>query len=136
MKTLVKIIVALCFTTLVNAQGKYEKGMGQAMSLWGAQKTEEASNLFERIGKVEKENWLPYYYVALVNVTSTFQTKDKSKIPVMLQKAQENLNMAMTYSSENPENMVLQALLHTADMMQDPKPSSSSLFCRLENWSC
>lgn len=132
MKTLVTLISTLLISLTINAQTKYEQGMQQAFDLWGKQKNEAASNLFERIAKVEKENWLPYYYASFVTVMSTFNNPDKSKVPAQLQKAQENLNMAKMYSQENPENMVLQALLHTADMMQNPAKKGQTLAPKIE----
>ncbi len=127
MKTLVSII-SLCLITLsVKAQGNYEQGMQKAFGLWGEQKIEEASNLFERIAAAEKENWLPYYYVANVNIVSSFTIKNRKKINGHLEKAQDNLNMAATFSENNPEIMVLQALLHTAEMMENPAKKSGEL---------
>ena len=119
MKTLVTTICTLLISLSFNAQSNYEKGMQQAFDLWGAKKNEAASNLFERIAKAEKENWLPYYYVALVNTTSTFIQKDRSSVPAKLDKAQEYINLAGTFTENNAEIMVLQALIHTAEMLQD-----------------
>lgn len=132
MKTLFKCITILFFTTVINAQSKYEQKMGKAMRLWNESKIEKASNLFEEIAKEEKENWLPFYYVALVNVTSTFYTKDKSGIQSQLVKAQENLDLSKTYSPRNPENIVLQALLYTAEMLQDIARKAPTLVPKIE----
>ena len=76
-----KIIVTfvLFISSLISAQGKYEEGMGKAFSLWKDGKNSEASDMFERIAGAEKDKWLPNYYVALVNTTTAFQTKDKEK---------------------------------------------------------
>jgi hypothetical protein len=49
-------------------------------------KSTEASDLFERIAAAEPK-WLPNYYVALVNTTAAFGTKDKEKL-LLLTKAQ------------------------------------------------
>ena len=119
MKTLVTTICALLVSLSIYSQANYEKGMQQAFDLWGAQKNNDASNLFERIAKAEKENWLPYYYVALVNTTGTFLQKDRSNVPAKLEKAQEYANLAGTFSESNVEVLVLQALIHTAEMLQD-----------------
>ena len=119
MKTLVTTICALLISVSFYAQSNYEKGMQHAFELWGAQKNSDASNLFERIAKAEKENWLPYYYVALVNTTGTFLQKDRSKVPAQLEKAQEFINLAGTFTENNVEIMVVQALIHTAEMLQD-----------------
>ncbi len=127
MKTVLSIIGLFLLTLSVKAQGNYEQGMQKAFELWGAQKPAEASNLFERIAAAEKENWLPYYYVANVNIVNSFAIKDRKKINSQLKKAQDNLNLASTFSDNNPEIMVLQALLYTAQMMENPAQKSREL---------
>ncbi|WP_321540779.1 hypothetical protein [Flavobacterium piscinae] len=49
-------------------------------------KNTEASAMFERIASAEKESWLPNYYVALVNTTTAFATKDKEQMNALLSK--------------------------------------------------
>ena len=65
-------IIALFISALIMAQGKFEEGMGKAFQLWKEGKSDEASAMFERIASAEKNSWLPNYYVALVNTTSSF----------------------------------------------------------------
>uniref|UniRef100_UPI000248FD58 hypothetical protein n=1 Tax=Aquimarina agarivorans TaxID=980584 RepID=UPI000248FD58 len=60
-------------------------------------------------------------------VNNSFRTKDRKIINAQLEKAQNNLNSATTYSANNPEIMVLQALLYTAQMMENPAVLSQKL---------
>jgi hypothetical protein len=113
MKQLI-VITTLLVTGFVNAQGNYEKGMQKAFGLWGKNQPIEAANLFERIAKVESNNWLPPYYAAQINIVYSFGEKDEDKLSAQLKKAQDLINDAMVISKENPEILVLQALLHTA----------------------
>lgn len=119
MKTIITFITIL-LVSLASAQGQFEQGMGKAFGLWGEGKSSEASALFERIASAEKNNWLPNYYVALVNTTDAFDPKNKSNIPALLDKAQKALDEAAGISFDNPEIMVLQALIYTAWLVQDP----------------
>jgi hypothetical protein len=112
------IILALFIVQLISAQSNYEKGMQKAFKLWGENPT-EASNLFERIAKAETDNWLPAYYAAQVNITQSFGEKDKDKLTAQLAKAQDLINDATAISKNNPEIMVMQALLHTAWVAYD-----------------
>lgn len=114
------IAIALFITTLVSAQGQFEQGMGKAFGLWKEGKNQEASDLFERIASAEKNSWLPNYYVALINSTSAFQTKDKEKINTLLTKAQSNLDIEMAKNPNNPELLVMQAMIHTGWIAFDP----------------
>lgn len=106
------IILVLFVTSIASAQTKYEQGMQKAFELWGTNPT-EASQLFERIAKAEPDNWLPPYYAAEVLIFEGFSIKDKEKLTAKLNKAQDLLNDATAISKDNPEIMVLQAMLHT-----------------------
>ncbi|MBN8641401.1 MAG: hypothetical protein J0L86_06260 [Flavobacteriales bacterium] len=119
MKTIITFVTFL-LVSLASAQGQFEQGMGKAFGLWGEGKSSEASALFERIASAEKNNWLPNYYVALVNTTDAFDPKNKANIPALLDKAQKALDEAAGISFDNPEIMVLQALIYTAWLVQDP----------------
>lgn len=119
--TRIIITLTLVFCNLLaSAQDRYQDGMKKAFALWGEGKNKEASDLFERIASAEKNNWLPTYYVGLVNATSAFQTKDKEVISALLAKAQGALDQAFVLSPENAELNVLQALIYTAWIVYDP----------------
>lgn len=115
------ITIALVFVChSLCAQTQYEKGMQKAFALWGEGKSSEASALFERIAAVEKDNWLPNYYVAFINTLEAFQTQDKEKLNALLTKAQTAQDEAMLISPDNPELMVSQCLIYTAWIVYDP----------------
>ncbi|HNP32780.1 MAG TPA: hypothetical protein PKN96_05760 [Flavobacterium sp.] len=119
MKTIITSIV-LFVCSILSAQTQYEQGMGKAMQLWGAGKDDEAVATFERIASVEKTNWLPSYYIAFINTIDVFKTKDKEKAAAYITKAQDALDNATVISPNNPEIMVVQAMLYTAILVQDP----------------
>lgn len=124
-----KIITTLTLfiCTTLFSQSQYEIGMAEAMKLWDENKNSEASALFERIASAEKDNWLPNYYVALVNATAAFQTKDKEQINALLTKAQSSLDIEMLKNPNNVELMVVQALIHTAWIVYDPMVNGMKL---------
>ncbi|MGG8495597.1 hypothetical protein ACQY1Q_04205 [Tenacibaculum sp. TC6] len=112
-----KISILLLFVLLsvnMHAQSAYEKGMEKAFKLWETKKNDEASQLFERISKVEKENWLPSFYVATIEIIGSFGIKDEATLEAKLKKAQEFLDEAKSLSENNPEIIITQALLNTA----------------------
>ncbi|TCN58590.1 hypothetical protein D0809_09610 [Flavobacterium circumlabens] len=112
--------IALFVAVISSAQTQFEQGMGKAFGLWKEGKNTEASAMFERIASAEKNSWLPNYYVALVNTTSAFAEKDKSKADLLLTKAQDALDVEFIKDQNNAELYVLQALLYTAWVVQDP----------------
>ena len=112
------IILVLSVTQLVAAQTNYDKGMQKAFELWGSNPP-EAANLFERIASAEPDNWIPLYYAAQVNILQSFGMQDEEKLSAQLNKAQDLINDATAIFKDNPEIMVLQALLHTAWVAYD-----------------
>lgn len=124
-----KIIIAivLFISSLVSAQGQFEQGMGKAFQLWGEGKNTEASAMFERIAAAEPSSWLPNYYVALVNTTTAFGTKDAAQIDLLLTKSQNALDVEMIKNPNNAELLVLQAMIHTAWIAFDPMTNGQKL---------
>ena len=112
------LLIAFIISGIITAQSNYEKGMQKAFELWGTNPT-EASNLFERIAAAETDNWLPPYYAAQVLIIQGFEIKDKDKLDSQLQKAQDLINDATAISKDNPEILIMQALLHTVWVAYD-----------------
>jgi hypothetical protein len=112
--------IALFMCSLLSAQGQFEQGMGKAFGLWKEGKNTEASDLFERIAAAEKNSWLPNYYVALVNTTTSFGTQDKTEVNALLTKAQNALDVEMIKDQNNAELYVMQAMIYTAWIVVDP----------------
>ena len=113
-------LAVLFVTAMLTAQAKFEEGMGKAFQLWKDGKPDEASAMFERIASAEKDSWLPNYYVALVNTTSSFGSKDKARVSALLAKAQDALDVEMARDANNAELLVMQALIHTGWIAFDP----------------
>jgi len=131
MKTIVTTLVLLLAIS-ANAQGNYEKGMSQAFTHWRNQKPDQAINLFERIARAEKENWLPFYYAAQVHIITTFALKDGNEIESRLKKAQDFLNEAKTFSKENAEILIMEAMLNTAYVVSNPSVNGPLLSGKVE----
>jgi hypothetical protein len=113
MKKILIIAVALISFSGIG-QSKYKEGMTKAFDLWKSEKHWEAANLFERIGQVEMDNWLPPFYVAQINVIYSFGEKDEKALTAQLNKAQDFINDAKAISKNNAEILVVQAQLYTA----------------------
>ncbi len=120
-------MLVLFITSLVTAQSPYDQGMQKAFKLWEEGKDMEASAIFERIASAEKNNWLPNYYVALVNTTQSFLTKDKEKINALLTKAQTAQDNALMIAPDEPELLVMQAMIYTAYIVFDPMNNGMKL---------
>ncbi|HBI00817.1 MAG TPA: hypothetical protein PLL09_05355 [Flavobacterium sp.] len=125
--TKIIVTIVLHVTSQLFSQGQFEQGMGKAFSLWGEGKNTEASAMFERIASAEKDNWLPNYYVALVNTTTAFATKDKEQVNALLTKAQSALDVELNKYPNNAELLVMQAMIHTAWIAFDPMTNGMKL---------
>jgi len=119
--------IALFVSVFISAQSQFEQGMGKAFQLWGEGKNTEASAMFERIAAAEKNSWLPNYYVALVNTTTAFGTKDAAQISLLLDKAQNALDVELIKTPNNAELLVIQAMIHTAWISFDPMTNGQKL---------
>lgn len=118
---------ALLFCSMMFGQGKFEQSMGEALGLWGQGKPTEASAKLERIASVERTNWLPNYYLGMVNTTEAFRPENKDNAPALLERAQKAVDEATIISPNNPEIMVLQAMVYTAWIVQDPMTNGMKL---------
>lgn len=126
MRNIITTIV-LFVAVIASAQSQFEQGMGKAFQLWGEGKNTEASAMFERIAAAEPNSWLPNYYVALVNTTTAFGTKDKEQISLLLDKAQNALDVELIKTPNNAELLVMQAMIHTAWIVYDPMTNGQKL---------
>ena len=108
-------------TSLLAAQNddKYEQGMKKAFELWEAKQPMEAANIFERITTVEKENWIPYYYVIYINTIYSFNENDIDKKTLQLEKAKIFLEKVKIIAPDNPEIMLLEAMINTVWIAYD-----------------
>ena len=123
----VVLVLALSLSALGMSQKNYEQGMQQALQLWGEGYPTEASSLFERISSAENENWLPSYYVALVNTTEAFKYLNQNTADSYLSKAQAALDPLMDKYPNNAELLVMQAMIHTAYIAKDPMTNGQRL---------
>lgn len=135
MKQLIVILFIACSSVCL-AQSKYEQGMTKAFALLEAGNLNEASNLFQRIATAEKDNWLPYYYVAqteILKVWNNWDDRDEALLKAQTSKAQEFLNTANSFTSDNVYVKYLQAQLHTIWVAHDGMKYGMSLSPKVSN---
>ena len=113
-------IIAMFVASIVSAQTQFDQGMQKALQTWKNGNSKEALVQFEQIASVEKTNWLPNYYIAFINTTQAFGEKDKTKIESLLNAAQKAQDVCNELAMDNPEVLVLQAMIHTAWIVYDP----------------
>ena len=129
------ILSLLIFVNLSFADGKYEQQMGNAMQLWGENKTTEALAIFERVASVEKGEWIPDYYVSLICTIDIFNKSKNKQAQLLLEKAKSALKNAMHKSPDNAELYSLKAFILTAEITMDPMMNGQRLSSQvIENY--
>jgi hypothetical protein len=68
----------------------------------------------------------PNYYVALVNTTTAFKTKDKDQMNLLLSK-HKSIGHRNGKNPNNAELLVVQAMIHTAWIAFDPMTNGQKL---------
>ena len=128
MKKIALLFLLISSQILISsAQNKYEKGMSEALQLWGNKQPTEAIAMFERIASVEKENWLPNYYIGLIYTIQVLSGKEKEQASALLNRAQINLDKAKKISNNNSELFCLQGRINTAWVTLDPMTNGQKL---------
>jgi uncharacterized protein (DUF2141 family) len=124
-----KIITLLAVVFSLNsfAQTAYEKAMQKGLTLLAQNKQEDASNLFERVSNTTTTEWLPAYYAAYANINASFQTKDKTKMDLYIQKAKKYLDIAAKIKPNNSEITVLRGLYYTSQVAFNPEVNGMRL---------
>jgi hypothetical protein len=78
------------------------------------------ANNFERIALAEKNQWLPYYYAALLQVNSGIIQTDKSNGDAIADKATSLLNKADSLSPNNSEVSCVKSMIAVCHMLVNP----------------
>ena len=120
-------IIAMFVASVVSAQTQFDQGMKKALQTWKNGNSKEALVQFEKIASVEKTNWLPNYYIVLINTTQAFEEKDKTKMESLLNAAQKAQDVCNELAMDNTEVLVLQAMIHTAWIVYDPMTNGQRL---------
>lgn len=117
----------LVLTFSANSQDKFTEAMKKQLAAFDTTSKPEAfsalGNSFQRIGDVEKTQWLPYYYAALSKLMSglIINQTDPSQSDMYADQAEEFYNKAKALTAENSELHCLGKILATLRMLGDPQ---------------
>lgn len=125
MKKLSLFLATFLVATSALAQNKvYEEAMLQTLAQMDQFADNDnyldCANTFERIAAAEKTEWLPYYYSSMCCILISFNEADGARKDLILDRAQEMLDLAFALSPDEPELHVLQAFLYPARIIVDP----------------
>jgi hypothetical protein len=86
----------------------------------GIEQLMECANRFERIARAEETRWLPYYYASYSLVLVSFEEQNGTEKDVLLDRAQQLLDIAFSLAPDESELHVLQAFLYPSRILVDP----------------
>jgi len=113
-----------------NAQTKYETEMQKALGEFGEAQTaddmEKAAQHFDRIAKVETENWLPLYYSMFIRTLNAF-SQDKAQAIKSVDELETKYSTLDALSPGNSEVLTLRGLFRTVKVAKDPGTYAMSL---------
>jgi tetratricopeptide (TPR) repeat protein len=127
------IILVLAISSVlipVHAQTKYETEMEKALNEFSSSKTademEKVAQHFDRIAKVEKENWLPLYYSMFIRTLNAFGM-DKNAAIKKANELEETYGILETLNPDKSEILALRGLFRTVKVAKDPETYGMSL---------
>lgn len=131
MKKQLFLIAAIAFSCAAFSQSeKYTKAMEQLVPAIDTTRSADGlfnlANSFQRIADAEKNQWLPYYYAALANISGGYvmsmgQMGQADKTDPIADKAEGLLNKAEELSKENSEIYCVKKMLASLRLLGDPQ---------------
>lgn len=126
------LFLTACFIALASfsQSEKYTKAMEQLVPAVDTTHSVDGlntlANSFQRIADAEKNQWLPYYYAALANVSSAFvmsagQMGMADKTDPIADKAETLLNKAEELSKDNSEIYCVKKMIASLRLIGDPQ---------------
>ena len=123
-----KLLLAIAFFGITSAQAqseKYTAAMKTNLAMIDSafknpHQLLELANNFERIATAEKNQWLPYYYAALLQINNGFIYLKPDGYDAIADKAEKLINQADAISPKNSELSVLKSMVATMRMIVDP----------------
>ncbi|MCB0761010.1 MAG: hypothetical protein KDC12_05755 [Flavobacteriales bacterium] len=126
MKTVFTLLVSLVLTGTMLAGGpEFQKAMGSALKQMSAANSiddmKNAANQFERISKVETDQWLPLYYHAHCYIIMSFmEREDKDLKDEFLDVAETSVNKLLEMQPENAEVHTIHGFMYSARLVVNP----------------
>lgn len=128
---LVIAIVIIGLLAPAQAQSKYESEMHKALNEFSDAKTaddmEKAAQHFDRIAKVETENWLPLYYSMFIRTLNAFSMDKDKAIRQVDDLESQYANLENKQGIDRSEVLTLRGLFRTVKVAKDPMTYGMSL---------
>ncbi len=93
--------------------------MEKAIELWSKGDLKNATMFFDKLAEDNKENWIPAYYLALLETTNSFDVTNHRDKMNQIDKARNSIESYLA-SSNQAEWLILLALNYSSEVSIDP----------------
>ncbi|HLO57147.1 MAG TPA: hypothetical protein VK179_00245 [Bacteroidales bacterium] len=111
----------------------YNKGLKLLYAANTAEKYSEAAGYFARVAEQNPSHWLANYYTALSYILGGQLHGDQKFRDALLDKAQPFIDRAQALKRDDPENLVLQALLYQVRLQIEPEGRAITMSQKAES---
>lgn len=124
--------IALLVVGLLSAQNS-SNNFEKAIALFNQSDNVQAKVLFQNEVAQETDNWLPYYYLSLLNASEALENRnDLEKMKTLLESAQKYQDKINELQPSNAEVLITQALIHTGWIIYNPIVNGQRLSVDIE----
>lgn len=135
MKKLVVIVILFIVATGLSATNYKETMQKSIQQLYSSKSVQDyisAANQFDRIAKMEKQEWLPLYYAAHAYIIACHFQPEAEKKDAYLDEAQKFLDTAFEITQDESELHFMQGFLYPTRMAIDPMTRGNMYFADME----
>lgn len=93
--------------------------MEKALELWSKGDLKNATLFFDKLAEDNRENWIPAYYLALLETTNSFEVTNHRDKMNQIDKARKSIEHYLE-SGDNAEWLILLALNYASEVSIDP----------------
>lgn len=126
MKHLLVIILTIGFGIASTAQtiqnaSSYSSGLQMIESAQSGQQLLQAAEYFKKLASENEANWLSHYYAGFSYAMASYRWTINDARDSLIDEAQKSIDKALDLNPEEPELMILQALIHQARIQVNPE---------------
>lgn len=129
---------SISITGFSQQEAAYTRAMESNIKMLDTASTPETyiqmGNNFDRIANAAKDQWQPYYYAGFCYAVMAFQTKDKTQVDAIADKADSYLDKADALKPGNSEISTLRAMITNTRILVDPRSRWQELSTVSEGW--
>lgn len=110
-----------CFTQIIQDTASFHTGLQMIDHAQTEDQYMEAAEFFEHMVGEDETNWLVHYYAGLSYTLASYENPNTKARDLLIDCAQEYVDKALTIQTDEPELIVLQAMVLQARIQVNPE---------------